>query len=144
MSSRIYEAIASRWVEKSLDTYFPGGLWYITAPAGAEYPFVRFLSSGGSPVSWTSSSEFREYLIQMSVYYQEVEDTDPVSAVGSLMEVLDGAYNFATLSLSDLYGYVIEVRRIKDNITQDSRDRVWAGRLDYKILQRLAVDYSPS
>ncbi len=80
----------------------------------------------------------------MSVYYQEVEDTDPVSAVGSLMEVLDGAYNFATLSLSDLYGYVIEVRRIKDNITQDSRDRVWAGRLDYKILQRLAVDYSPS
>lgn len=144
MSTRVYEAIVSRWDAKSLGVTFPGGLWYDSAPAGEDYPFVRITSLGNVPTSWTSTSEHREQSVQFSIFYEETTGMDPVSAVGTLMRTLDAAISFAPLSITSSAGHVYDTRRTRDNIERDPQERIWMGVIDYVIMRRLAVNYSPT
>ena len=146
MSSRVYEAIATRWSSQSLDDTFLGGLFFGRAVSDVEFPYVVLLSLGNAVDSWTSSSEFRIQKVQFSIFYRQKEyDSDPVSKVGSLMRTLDAAYSFAPLSIPESSGHVLEMRRVRDDIRIDPHmEEVWHGVIDYDILRRLPVDYSPS
>lgn len=144
MSTRVYEAIISRWDDQSLGSTFTGGVWFELAPAGTDYPFVVITSLGNTPVRWTSSNEYRAQSVQMSIFYEETTGTDPVSALGTLMRALDDAMCHAPLSIPASAGTVCDVRRTRDNISKDPEPNIWQGVLDYRIMRTKSVDYSPS
>ena len=142
MSTRVIEAIVSLWDSESLDSTFPGGLWFEVAPPGTEYPFVQVASLGNVPGMWTSTSEHREQRYQMSIFYEEATGTDPASALGTLMRVLDDAFCHASLSIPSSAGHVYDVIRTRDDINLDKETRIWVGVIDYLVRRRLPVSYS--
>jgi len=141
MSSRIYQAIVSRWDAQSLDTDFPGGIFFSRHPTGSgkSWPYVVFYSLGNFPKGFTSSSEFRTQTIQFSIFYKEDNATDPVLSVGALMRTLDTAFMEAPLSVAS--GEVLSFRRTRDDLFADPEaEGVWVGQIDYTGLRRVAYD----
>jgi len=144
MSTRVYEAIISRWDSQSLGDTFTGGIWFEVAPAGTDYPFVVLTSLGNVPTLWTSDNEYREQNVQMSIFYEKTTGTDPVSALGSLMRTLDDAMLFAPLSIAASAGNIYDVRRMRDDLRKDPEPNIWQGIIDYRIMRTKTATYSPS
>lgn len=139
MSSRLYQAIVSRWDDQSLDTSFPGGLYFGRAPAKSTFPYVVMYSLGNVPRGFTSQSEFRNQFIQFTIFYKEDNSTDPVISLGTLMRTLDTAMMEAPLAVAS--GDVLTFRRTRDDLVADPEAQgVWQGQIDYAAIRRVAYD----
>jgi hypothetical protein len=144
MPHRVMSAIVSRWDDQSLDATFLGGLWAERAPSDTSFPYVVMSSISESPERWTSTSEFKRQLLTLDIWYKEDGSTDPVNSIGTLLETLDAAMSFASLSIPSNSGHVLEMRRTATRIEMDdSEDRVWHGALDYAVRRRKSVSYNP-
>lgn len=141
MSSKIHTAIVARWDAQSLDSTFDGGLHAFKSPMEDTWPYVVFFPISDSPQIWTSEGEIREAVFQFSVWMKETEGVDPIVTLGSLMDTLKAAYEFAPLSISGYDRLLVE----RQGETQEAEeDEVWHGTITYRIRRAVAANYSPA
>ncbi len=141
--SAVYQAILSRWSSEELDELIPGGLWYAMAEPGVDWPYAVFVSAGNPDGNLTTDTEFRDHLIQLSIYVKSNGATDPVLAAGSLLDSVVSSLFQAPLSISGS-GKVLNVRRTREDIRRDETERdVWVAEADFKIRRSQSYDPSP-
>lgn len=141
MSSEVHKAIVARWDAKSLDSTFDGGLWVIKAPLEETWPYVTLFPISDVPDGWNSEHEIREAVFQFSIWMLEAAGVDPIQTLGSLMNSIRSAYDFAPLSITGQDMLLME-RTIE---TQEAlEDEVWHATIDYRIRRGIDADYSPS
>ena len=141
MSSQILKAIKTRWDAQSLDATFDGGLHAFKSPMEDTWPYVVFFPISDAPQVWTSEGEIREAVFQFSIWMKETAGTDPIQTLGSLMDTLKTAYEFAPLAITGYDRLLVE----RQGETQEAEeDEVWHGTITYRIRRAVSADYSPA
>ena len=133
MSTRLFEGIVTKWDADSLDATFPGGIWYRRADGNVAWPYVVFTPVANTTRSWSSEHEYRDQVVQFTIFYQEDGTNDPISALGTLLRTLLASMDGVTLASG---GAVMSARRARDDIIEDpSEDGIWQGQLDIRYMR---------
>jgi len=134
VSTRLYESIMKLWDGSRLADLFTGGIWHSIAPAETEYPYVVIVPVSNEAVTWTESSEIRRQSFQLTVYDKDDGQIDPVSKMGTFLKRITDVFDQAPLEMPNSSGIVLDVRRIRDNVTKDGRTKnVWTAMVEYKV-----------
>lgn len=141
MSTATYQAIIARWDAQSLDSVFGGGIWASEAPPETPWPYVVFSRVSSAPDGWSTNSEVRDEQFQFDIWYLEEINTDPLYAVGRLLDSLKSAYEYAPLLIGGEPSLIC--RRLGEDIQLDG-DGVWHARIDYRIRHTRTVNYGPA
>ncbi len=143
MSSRVPEAIVTRWDAQSLDATFPGGIWLGGAPSGTVFPYAVFFDLGEFPQGWSTNSVFVNHLLQFDIFLEEDNTNDPGSLLGTHVRTFKAAMDFAPLTMPAGEGHVEETRWGSTRITKEDQG-IWHAQLDYTIRRRKPIDPSPA
>ena len=100
---------------------------------------------GTTSDTWTTNSEIQQTRIQLTIWYRDDIQSDPVTQVGALMRTLNDALQFAPLVVPSTEGHVLEMRPTREQmLPDDDDDRVYRADIDYRVLRRKSVTYSPT
>ena len=141
MSSKVDQAIVTRWDAKSLDSTFDGGIHAFRSPTEETWPYVVFYPISEVPAMWTTAREVRQGIYQFSIWMKESSSQDPVKQLGDYMDTLKSAYEFAPLTITSQDVILME----RQSETQEvEEDQVWHGIITYRVRRSIAANYSPA
>lgn len=142
--SAVYQALITRWNAQNLDDLFPGGIWFGEAEPGVDWPYAVFVGAGNGDGTLVEGTEFRDHLIQISLYFKSDGLTDPVITFGGILDTVVSKLFQAPLSISGS-GQVLYCRRTREDIRKDPENRqVWIAEADFKIRRTQAYDSNPN